>query len=158
MRHPPIGLRRSRHRRFVNQAFGGFQRFRQLHGPLPPGAEIVYCPNMGNAGLPKGSRNRSVLHAPDAKGGNMFVIMDIWHSINSIFTSADIVTLVIMAVIALGAGFAMQGMGSLVTATFGALVVFGLAGFVRAVTTGKKDAMALAQSDWHSLLGLQMQV
>jgi hypothetical protein len=88
----------------------------------------------------------------------MFVIMDIWHSINSIFTSADMVTLAIMAVIALGAGFAMQGMGSLITATFGALVVFGLAGFVRAVTTGKKDAMALAQTDWHSLLGLQMQV
>jgi hypothetical protein len=84
--------------------------------------------------------------------------MDVWHSINAIFASADIITLVIMALIALGAGFAMQGMGSLVTATFGALVVFGLAGYVRAVTTMKKDAMTLAQTDWHSLLGLQMQV
>ena len=88
----------------------------------------------------------------------MFVVMDLWHSINSIFTSADIITLVIMAVIAIGAGFAMQSMGSLVTATFGALVVFGLAGYVRAITMGKKDASVLAQADWHSLQGLQMQV
>ena len=93
-----------------------------------------------------------------AKGGNMFVIMDLWHSIHGIFTSADVITLVIMAVIALGAGFAMQSMGSLITATFGALVVFGLAGFVRAVTMGGKNAATLAQTDWHSLLSLQTQV
>jgi hypothetical protein len=56
-----------------------------------------------------------------------------------------------------GAGFAMQKIASLVTATFGALVLFGLSNFVRGALAGK-SATALAQSDWHNLLALQVQV
>jgi hypothetical protein len=70
-----------------------------------------------------------------------------------IVTSADIITLVIMAVIAIGAGFAMQGMGSLVTATFGALVVFAVALFVKTIaTTSGSDPAALATKDWHDFM------
>jgi hypothetical protein len=83
--------------------------------------------------------------------------MSLWHSIAGIITSADTVTLIIMAVVAIGAGFAMQGIGSIVTATFGALVLFALATFVRAALASK-NAMSLAQSDWHSLLMMQVQV
>jgi hypothetical protein len=87
----------------------------------------------------------------------MSEILNLWHSIVGIVTSSDAVTLIIMAVVAVGAGFAMQSMASLVTATFGALVLFGLVNFVRGALTGK-SATALAQSDWHTLLSLQVQV
>lgn len=87
----------------------------------------------------------------------MSELMSMWHSIQGIITSSDTVTLIIMAVVAIGAGFAMQNVGSLVTATFGALVLFGLATFVRAAL-GSKNPVSLAQSDWHSLLALQVQV
>jgi hypothetical protein len=87
----------------------------------------------------------------------MSELMNLWHSITGIVSSSDVVTLIIMAVVAIGAGFAMQGMGSLVTATFGALVLFGLANFVREAIKGK-SAMTLAQSDWHSLLAMQVQL
>ena len=87
----------------------------------------------------------------------MSELVSLWHSVAGIFTSSDVVTLIIMAVVAIGVGFAMQSMGSLITATVGALVLFGLATFVRAVIGGK-SATALAQADWHSLLALQVQV
>jgi|HubBroStandDraft_6_1064221.scaffolds.fasta_scaffold210579_1 hypothetical protein len=87
----------------------------------------------------------------------MSEIMNLWHSITGIVTSSDIVTLIIMAVVAIGAGFAMQGMGSIVTATFGALVLFGLANFVRGAIAGK-SATTLALTDWHNLLAMQVQL
>jgi hypothetical protein len=85
----------------------------------------------------------------------MSALLDLWHSINGIFTSSDLITLAIMAVVAIGVGIMMQSMASIVSATFGALVIFGLAVFVRAAIKAK-DAEVLATSDWHTLLGLQM--
>jgi acetyl-CoA carboxylase beta subunit len=82
--------------------------------------------------------------------------MDIWNTMHAIVTSSDVVTLVIMVVIALGAGFMMQSMGSIVTTTFVALLAFALAGYIRAVTAGGQNAAAYAQSDWHGFLSLQM--
>jgi len=87
----------------------------------------------------------------------MSELLNLWHSIVGIVASSDAVTLIIMAIVALGAGFAMQSMASLVTATFSALVLFGVANFVRGAIAGK-SAAALAQSDWHNLLALQVQV
>jgi hypothetical protein len=86
----------------------------------------------------------------------MSELINLWHSITGIITSSDVVTLIIMAVVAIGAGFAMSGLGSIVTATFGALVLFGLATFVRAAIAGK-SAATLAQTDWHNLLAMQVQ-
>ena len=86
----------------------------------------------------------------------MSVLNDLWHTMHGIVLSADTVTLVIMAVIALGAGFIMQSFGSIVTTTFVALLAFALAGYVRAVTAGGQNAAAYAQTDWHGFLGLQM--
>jgi len=87
----------------------------------------------------------------------MSALTDIWNNINGILHAADTITLVIMAVIALGAGFLMEGLGSLVTVTVGALVVFALAGFVREVTTHGANAAQLAQTDWHNFLAWQVQ-
>jgi hypothetical protein len=84
--------------------------------------------------------------------------MEIWQSITNIFSSSDLVTLLILAVVAVGAGLAMRRISSIVTATVGAMVVFAVAVFVRRVTVGGKDAAALAQTDWHNLLSLQVHV
>jgi hypothetical protein len=87
----------------------------------------------------------------------MSELMNLWHAIIDIVHLSDVVTLIIMAVVAIGAGFAMQGMSSIVTATFGALVLFGLANFVRAAIASK-SAATLAVADWHALLAMQVQV
>lgn len=85
----------------------------------------------------------------------MSVLTDLWGSVHAIITSSDAITLGIMAVIALGAGYMMQNYGSIVTTTFVALVAFALAGYVRAIVGGQ-NAEAYAQTDWHNFLGLHM--
>ena len=85
----------------------------------------------------------------------MSAVLDLWHSILAIFTSGDYVSLAIMIVIALAIGFMMQELSSIITATVGALVLFGVATYVRAIVSVKNaNATALAQSDWHDLLAL----
>jgi hypothetical protein len=49
----------------------------------------------------------------------------------------------------LAAGFAMQGPDSFISTTIFAMVAFGLAGFVRAVTIGGHKATEFATTDWH---------
>ena len=85
----------------------------------------------------------------------MSALLDLWHSVMSIVTSGDWISLGIMAVIALAIGFAMQEFGSIVTATVAALALFAIASYVRAVVSVKNaSAAALAQSDWHNLLAV----
>jgi uncharacterized membrane protein HdeD (DUF308 family) len=87
----------------------------------------------------------------------MSAVMELLNSVIAIITSNlsahDYITLALIAVIAIAAGFMMQGMGSLVNTTVVALVVFGLALFVRGITMGGQNAAALADKDWHALLG-----
>ena len=70
-----------------------------------------------------------------------------------IVTTSGAITLVIMAVIAIGAAFMIEGAGSLVTATVGALVVFGLATTIYAAATAKGGAnwSGMPQADWAAL-------
>jgi hypothetical protein len=86
----------------------------------------------------------------------MSFLMDIWNTIHGILTSSDLITLGLMALIALGAGFMMQSMGSIVTTTVVALVAFALVGYVRAVTMGGQNASAFATKDWQAFQGLHM--
>ena len=88
----------------------------------------------------------------------MSAVMDIWNTIVHVITSADTITLVLMVVVAAVAGFLMQEMGSILSATVIALVAFGLLTYLRAILLQHADASALATSDWHSFLGLQMQL
>ena len=89
-------------------------------------------------------------------GGIMVFLMDIWHAIQAIATTSDIITLVLIAVVAIGAGFMMQSMGSIVATTLIALVAFALAGYVRAVTMGGQNAAAFAIKDWQAFQDLHM--
>jgi hypothetical protein len=86
----------------------------------------------------------------------MSALTDVWHSIFGIITSPDHISLAILVVIALAAGFMMTSFNSIVTTTFVALLAFALAGYLKAVTLGGQNAAAYAQTDWHSFLGLQM--
>ena len=84
----------------------------------------------------------------------MSSLMDIWQAVTAIFTSADMITLAIMVVIVLAAGFIMQGFDGIVTTTFVALILFGVAGYVRAVALNGQNAAKLAESQWHAFLGM----
>ena len=83
----------------------------------------------------------------------MSVIMDLWHSIVGIITTSGWITLVIIAVIAIGAAFMIEGAGSLVSATVGALIVFGLATTIYSAATAKGGAnwSGMPQADWAAL-------
>jgi len=85
----------------------------------------------------------------------MTAILDIWHSILAIATGGDYIALAIIIVAAFVAGWAMPGFGSIVTGTFAALVLLGLAVFARgALAAGGRNVGALARTDWDHLLRL----
>jgi len=85
-----------------------------------------------------------------------FFLMDIWHAIQAIVTSADWKTLAIMAVIALGAGYMMQSVGSVVATTVVALVAFALVEYALAITLGKQSPSGYAIADWDAFKHLAM--
>jgi len=86
----------------------------------------------------------------------MSALMEIWHAVQGIVTSADTITLVIGVVVLLAAGFMMQSFNAIVSATVLALVGFALVGFIRAVTMGGQNFSAYAHTDWHNFLALPM--
>jgi hypothetical protein len=83
-------------------------------------------------------------------------LMDIWHAILAIITTADWKTLVAMAVIALGAGYMMQSMGSVVSTTVVALLAFALIEYALAITVGKQNPAGYATTDWDAFKHLAM--
>jgi hypothetical protein len=84
--------------------------------------------------------------------------MDIWNTILHLVTTSDKITLLLMVVVALGAGFLMQELGSILSTTVVALIAFGLLVYLRAVALQGAKAGPLAQADWHAFLGLPMQL
>lgn len=74
------------------------------------------------------------------------------------FSTFDAYTFLMMILVGIGAAFTMRSIGSLVTATIAALVVFATAIFVRGVvSTGFStgDAVSLVRNDWTALWTLQ---
>src|SRR4029078_2699769 len=86
----------------------------------------------------------------------MHFLMDIWNTIHTILTTSDLITLALMALIALGAGFMMQSFGSIVTTTVFALIAFALAGYVRAITMVVQNGSAFATKGWQMFQDLHM--
>lgn len=78
----------------------------------------------------------------------MFALMDIWHTILNIVHSADTIQLVLMAVVALGAGFMMMELGAVVQTTLVALIAYAALNFIRAVALQHAEAGALLIADW----------
>ncbi|HEY2444169.1 MAG TPA: hypothetical protein VGI20_00330 [Rhizomicrobium sp.] len=85
----------------------------------------------------------------------MSIFTDFAQTIGTVFGWFDVVTIAIMLLVCVGAGFMMTGMGSIVTATFGALIVFTLASFARAALLAG-DTQGIARSDWHDFLALPL--
>jgi hypothetical protein len=83
----------------------------------------------------------------------MSIVWDLWHSIVGIITTSGWITLAIGLVIAIGAAFVIEGAGSLISATIGALIVFGLATTIYHAATAKGGAnwSGMPQADWAAL-------
>lgn len=86
----------------------------------------------------------------------MSALMDIWHAIHAVIMSGDYIALGIVVVIAIVAGIAIQGLNSVISATFWSLLAFAVLGYVRAITMGHQDVSAYASTAWHNFLGLGM--
>lgn len=78
----------------------------------------------------------------------MFALMDIWHSIQGIVHSADTIQLVLMAVIAIIAGFMMMELSSLISVTIIALIAYAIANFIYAIVQQHADVTGLLTADW----------
>ena len=92
-------------------------------------------------------------------GGIMSALTDIWNTIHGILTTSDIITLVIILVVAIAIAWFTEGLGSLISATFMALVVLGVAVFARGAITGgsKTDVGTLLSTDWHNVMMMPTQ-
>jgi hypothetical protein len=86
----------------------------------------------------------------------MEFVNSLWAAIQAIVSHSDMITLAIIAVIAIAAGFMMDGFASLITVTVIALVAFGAAGYLRGVALGGQNASAFATTTLHSLEVAQM--
>ena len=80
----------------------------------------------------------------------MSALMDIWNTILHIVHSADVITLGLMAVAAIGAGFLSMELGGLLTTAIGALIAFAVLTFLRGIILQHADASALLTADWHA--------
>jgi hypothetical protein len=85
----------------------------------------------------------------------MFALTDIWNTIQHIVHSADAIQLGLMAVVALAAGFMMMDLGSVVTTTLIALVVYAALIFLRAVVLQHADFSATLTADWKAFEVMQ---
>lgn len=81
-------------------------------------------------------------------------IADFWNAALAVFSTEDVIRLVILAVILIVTGVLMPSIGSILNATFLALLAFVVALYLRSLTQGGADAMGLVKSDWNAFLGL----
>jgi len=87
----------------------------------------------------------------------MSALMEIWHAIQAVVSSADYYTLGIAVVIILAAGFLLEGLNSIFNVTLVSLIVFVLAKFGLALATGHHvDPEAELTSFWTSFVDLKM--
>jgi len=89
----------------------------------------------------------------------MSALIDIWHAITAVVTSADYYTLGAAVLIIIISGFLMESVRSVVPVTLVALIVFVLVKAVLAMTVGgAHDVEALATADWKAFVDLKMLV
>jgi len=83
---------------------------------------------------------------------------DILNVVIGVFSTEDMIQLGVLLAVMLLAGLFMPNIGSIVTTTFVALVLFALAMFVRGVVLDGQDAATLAEMDWQNFLALEVKV
>jgi hypothetical protein len=80
----------------------------------------------------------------------MPILQEMWDIVMRVFGGADSISLIIMLVVAVGAGMALGGFGRIVQVTVGALVIFGLLRLAYTLTQGAQ-ATALPQTAWNDI-------
>ncbi len=86
----------------------------------------------------------------------MAFLMDIWNAVHAILTTSDAITLGMIVVVGLAAGFMMMGVGSIVQTALIADLALALLKYVQAVTIGKQNASAAATAYWKAFQELHM--
>ncbi|HEX2593321.1 MAG TPA: hypothetical protein VHL34_17595 [Rhizomicrobium sp.] len=86
----------------------------------------------------------------------MEFVNSLWAAIQAVILHADWITLGIIAIIAIAAGFLMESISSIITGTVIALIAFGIAGYVREVAMNGANAAAYAGTTLHNFQVLQM--
>lgn len=89
----------------------------------------------------------------------MSVLLEVWHTILTIVTSADAFTLSLIALLGVAAAFAMDRVHSFTGTTLAALLLFGLAKFALALGAHpERDIERIAAELWQSFATMPMLV
>jgi hypothetical protein len=86
----------------------------------------------------------------------METVNHLWGAIQGVVLHSDYISLGIIALIAIAAGFLMDSFASLVTVTVLALVLYGAAVYVQGVLLHGQNASAYATTTLHNLEVVQM--
>lgn len=86
----------------------------------------------------------------------MSALMDIWHAIQTVVTSADYFTLGAAVLVIIIAGFLMESVSSVVQVTLVSLVAFALVKAAITMATGHHDVAVLAGSYWADFKDMPM--
>lgn len=104
------------------------------------------CPVNGQA--------RAIRKTARVKGKIMSALMGIWTQIVALATTTDVAMLIVAVLIIIATGLLTPNPGAIVTATVGALVVFGLCNYAQGVVFQSQNAVASADADWQKLMDM----
>jgi hypothetical protein len=80
----------------------------------------------------------------------MSILQEMWSIVMSVFNNASNISLIIMLVVLVGAGFMLGDLRRLFRVTTGALIIFGLLSLAYTITQGA-DPAALPSTAWANL-------
>ena len=83
-------------------------------------------------------------------------VMHLWSAIQGVVLHSDYISLGIIVVIAIAAGFLMDSMSSLLSVTVLSLIVFGIAAYAQGVLLHGQNASKYATTTLHNFEVLQM--
>jgi hypothetical protein len=86
----------------------------------------------------------------------MVVLLDIWHAIQHLVTSAGPITIVLGLVAVLVAGLMLKGIGNILNGTVLALIGFAVLKYLAAILLDKQSPGAFAKADWQAFLAIDM--
>ncbi len=89
----------------------------------------------------------------------MSALLQIWHAVQAVVLSADYYTLGAAVAVIIIAGFLIDGLRGIVSATLLALIAFAAVKLIIALVIGKEhDVEVLAAADWRAFVDLKMLV
>ncbi|MBV9046581.1 MAG: hypothetical protein JO348_04320 [Alphaproteobacteria bacterium] len=86
----------------------------------------------------------------------MSFLMEIWGAVHAILTTSDVITLGMIAVLGLAAGFVMMSPATVIQTALLADLALALLKYAQAVTLGKQNASATATAYWKAFQAFHM--